>query len=260
MSDNRIRFEDGAGYERMMGKWSQLVGEPFLDWLALPPGLRFADIGCGNGAFTELIAARCAPAAVDGIDPSEGQLAFARQRPVAGMARFQQGDAMALPFVDGSFDAALMALVLFFVPDPARAVQEMRRVTRPGGCVAAYLWDFEGGGFPLQPIQAEMRAMGLQPALPPSVGVAAMPALQAQWQAAALHQVETRVFTVERRFDDFDSFWETSLLGTSMQAGLDRLGPQRAAELRQRVKQRLAPAADGSVTYPAHANAIKGIV
>src|SRR5450631_4595990 len=141
MAEFKIRFDDGAGYERMMGIWSRLAGDIFLDWLAPPPGLRWVDIGCGNGAFTELIVDRCAPAEVQGIDPSEDQLAFARTRPAARVAKFQQGEAMALPFADASFDAAVMALVLFFVPDPAKGVSEMVRVVVPGGAVVTYMWD-----------------------------------------------------------------------------------------------------------------------
>jgi ubiquinone/menaquinone biosynthesis C-methylase UbiE len=80
MTLSPTRFDDGAAYERMMGRWSRLAGEAFLDWLGLPKGLRWLDVGCGNGAFSELIVARCTPAAVHGIDPSEGQLAAARSR------------------------------------------------------------------------------------------------------------------------------------------------------------------------------------
>src|ERR1700675_44222 len=98
MAEQQIRFDDGAAYERMMGIWSRLVGEIFLDWLKLPTGLKCVDIGCGNGAFTEMLVERCAPAEVQGIDPSEGQLAFARTRPAARVAQFRQGGAMALPF------------------------------------------------------------------------------------------------------------------------------------------------------------------
>src|SRR5260370_793074 len=96
--EHQIRYDDGAGYERYMGSWSRLAGEVFLDWLAPRPGLRWIDIGCGNGAFTELLVQRCAPAEIRGIDPSEAQLAFARARPAARGAAFHQGDAMALPF------------------------------------------------------------------------------------------------------------------------------------------------------------------
>ncbi|HSM41082.1 MAG TPA: class I SAM-dependent methyltransferase, partial [Afifellaceae bacterium] len=94
MTDRQIRFEDGAAYERMMGTWSRLAGRVFLDWLAPSQSLRWIDIGCGNGAFTELIVDRCAPAEVHGIDPSEDQLAFAHRRPAGRVAKFRQGDAM----------------------------------------------------------------------------------------------------------------------------------------------------------------------
>jgi ubiquinone/menaquinone biosynthesis C-methylase UbiE len=142
-----IRFDDGASYERMMGVWSRLAGAIFLDWLAPPIGLRWIDVGCGNGAFTELLIERCAPADVQGIDPSEGQLAFARTRPAARPAEFRQGDAMALPFPADSFDAAVMALVLVFVPDPAKGVEEMVRVVNPAArsrltCGTCWVADF----------------------------------------------------------------------------------------------------------------------
>ena len=97
MAEHQIRFNDGAAYERMMGRWSRLAGDIFLDWLKPRAGLRWIDVGCGNGAFTELIVARSAPAEVQGIDPSDGQLAYARTRSGAAMAKFRKGDAMALP-------------------------------------------------------------------------------------------------------------------------------------------------------------------
>src|SRR5579862_6283827 len=115
MSENQIRFVDGGAYEQMMGVWSRLAGQVFLDWLAPRSGLRWLDVGCGSGAFTELVVQRCAPAGIDGIDPSDAQLAFARSRETVGMASFQSGDAMALPFEAGRFDVAVMALVIFFV-------------------------------------------------------------------------------------------------------------------------------------------------
>ena len=146
MVEQKIRFDDGAAYEQMMGIWSRFAGEIFLDWLAPLPGLRWIDVGCGNGAFTELLVERCAPVEVQGIDPSEGQLAFARTRPASRVAEFRQGDAMALPFPADRFDAAVMALVLVFVPDPAKGIAEMVRVVSPGGTVATYMWDMLGGG------------------------------------------------------------------------------------------------------------------
>src|SRR5690242_21250527 len=117
MGETQIRYDDGVAYERMMGAWSRAAGRIFIDWLAPSRGLRWIDVGCGTGAFTELLVERCAPAEVQGVDPSEAQLSFARARPSCQIAKFQQGDALALPFADGSFDAAVMALVIFFVPN-----------------------------------------------------------------------------------------------------------------------------------------------
>lgn len=97
-------FADGEAYERLMGRWSRPVGEQFLDWLDVPNGLRSLDVGCGNGAFTEALLARCAPRAVIAIDPSAGQISFARTRPAAKKKEFRVANAQALPFADDSFD------------------------------------------------------------------------------------------------------------------------------------------------------------
>jgi ubiquinone/menaquinone biosynthesis C-methylase UbiE len=93
MSEQPNFFTDGAAYERLMGRWSALVGEVFPDWLAQPKGLRWLDVGCGNGAFTELIVAHCAPAEVQGLDPSEAQIAYARTRSGVRLTQFRRGDA-----------------------------------------------------------------------------------------------------------------------------------------------------------------------
>ena len=260
MVTNQIRFDDGAAYERYMGKWSQLAGETFLDWLAPKSGLRWLDVGCGNGAFTEMLVARCAPASVQGIDPSEGQLAYARTRPVSRVAQFRQGDAMALPFPDDTFDAAVMPLVIFFVPEPAKGVAEMVRVVRPGGTVATYAWDMEGGGYPGEPIHAEMRAMGLKPLLPPSFGASRMEALRDLWTATGLDAIETREITVQRTFADFDDFWATSLMSGNIGPIVAAISAGDAARLKTRVHARLPADEAGHITYAGRANAVKGCV
>jgi ubiquinone/menaquinone biosynthesis C-methylase UbiE len=169
MAEQPIQFNDGAAYERMMGRWSRLAGDVFLDWLAIESRLRRVDLGCGNGAFTEAVIERCAPSEVAGVDPSQAQLEFARMRAGASFAQFQQGDAMSLPQEDDAFDVAAMALVLFFVPDPAKGLAEIRRVVTPGGMVSAYAWDILSGGVPRNAVQEELRATGLTPPQPPSV-------------------------------------------------------------------------------------------
>ncbi|HKX07667.1 MAG TPA: class I SAM-dependent methyltransferase [Stellaceae bacterium] len=260
MAETQIRFEDGAGYERMMGVWSRLAGNIFIDWVAPSAGLKWIDVGCGNGAFTELLIERCAPAEVQGIDPSEAQLAFARGRPAARMADFHKGDAMALPFSENRFDAAAMALVIFFVPTPAKGIAEMARVVSPGGTVAAYAWDILGGGFPLEPVRAEMRAMGLQPANPPSVSAAALDALQELWTRAGLRDVATREISVERTFADFDDFWATSLLSASLGSAIAGMPTADRERLKAGVRARLTADTAGRITFGARANAVKGRV
>jgi SAM-dependent methyltransferase len=261
MAEQQIRFDDGAGYERMMGKWSRLAGEIFLDWLKPLPGWRWVDVGCGNGAFTELIVERCAPAEIQGIDPSEAQLAYARTRPAArDVAEFRLGDAMALPFADASFDAAAMGLVIFFLADPAKGVAEMARVVCPGGMVATYAWDMLGGGFPLEPIFTELRAMGTTPLLPPSPQASRVEALRDLWKGAGLAAVETREIAVQRTFADYEDFWETSLLGTSLRPTIAALSQADLAQLKERVRARLPADAAGRITCGARANAVKGQV
>ena len=250
----------GAAYERYMGKWSQLAGETFLDWLAPESGLRWLDVGCGNGAFTEMLVERCAPVSVQGIDPSEAQLAYARTRPASRVAQFRQGDAMALPFPDDTFDAAVMPLVIFFVPDPARGVAEMARVVCPGGIVAAYAWDMVGGGFPYEALQVEMRGLGVAVPVPPSPDASRIDAMRDLWTGAGLDAVETREITVQRTFADFDDYWTTILGGPSVGPQLAAMAPADLALLKARMRARLPADATGRITYSARANAVKGRV
>ncbi len=258
MTAQQIRFDDGAAYERLMGKWSQLAGDVFLDWLKPAPGLRWVDVGCGNGAFTEMVVDRCAPMEVQGFDPSEGQLAFARARPAARLAQFRLGDAMAQPYADDSFDIAVMALVIFFVPEPAKGVAEMARVVRPGGTIAAYAWDVLGGGFPLEPLNSELRALGSTPLMPPSVDASRIDAMRQLWKDAGIEAVETREITVQRTFDDFEDFWTTSLMAASLGAKVKEMSAADVESLRSRVRLRLPADANGRITYSARANAVKG--
>jgi len=254
-----IRFQDGAAYEQTMGKWSHLVGGRFLDWVAPPAGLAWVDVGCGNGAFTELLIERCAPSSVDGIDPSEGQLAFARTRAGAAGARFQLGDATALPYADDRFDAAVMALVIFFVPDPVKGVAEMRRVVKPGGLVAAYAWDITRGGAPFEPIWDEMRRLGVEPAQPPSKDVSRMEVLAGLWRDAGLRDVETMEIVVERSFASFEHFW-TVTTAHNVNAAIEAMTGEQQAELKARVRARMPSSAAGRVAFTSKANAVKGRV
>lgn len=260
MTVNEIRFDNGENYERYMGHWSQLAGTIFLDWLAPAHASRWLDVGCGNGAFTEVIVERCAPTSVAGIDPSAEQITFARARHRTGMARFDQGDAMALPYPDDSFDVAVMPLVIFFVPDPAKGVAEMARVVCAGGAVAAYAWDMPGGGFPYEIVHDEMRADGLPIPAPPSPTASRLDVLDALWADANLEAVTTRVITVKRTFASFDDFWTTIQLGPSIGPIFTAMREDALERMRERLRLRLPADANGRITCSAHANAVKGRV
>ncbi|MGQ0686531.1 class I SAM-dependent methyltransferase [Bradyrhizobium sp.] len=258
MTEQVLRFVDGAAYEQNMGIWSRLAGEVFLDWLAPPLGLRWIDIGCGNGAFTELLIARCAPAEVQGIDPSEGQLDYARRRPGLHTAKLLQGDAMAIPFADGRFDAAVMALVLVFVPDPRKGIEEMVRVLGRGGIAATYMWDMLGGGFPLDPILAEMRAIGLSPTRPPRMEASQIEMLRQLWTDAGLEKVETREIAVQRTFANFDEFWSVNLKAPSIGPAVAAMSAPDLDKLREGVRARVPTDSSGRITRTARANAVRG--
>jgi ubiquinone/menaquinone biosynthesis C-methylase UbiE len=165
---------------------------------------------------------------------------------------------MALPFPDNSFDAAAMALVIFFVPDPPAGVAEMTRVVRPGGLVTSYAWDIENGGFPHEPVLAGMRAMGLPPIRPPSFAASRMENLRTLWTDAGLDRIETREIAVQRTFADFDDYWGAALLGASIKATIATMAPDQLQRLKESVRTKLGADHRNPVTLSARANAIRG--
>jgi len=261
MTEPALLFTDGKAYEQIMGRWSRLAGEKFLDWIDPPKGLNWIDVGCGNGAFTEVLMARCKPAAVTGVDPSEGQLAYARTRPGTRGAQFRLADAQSLPFADGSFDAASMALVITFIPDPLKAAKEMARVVRPGGIVGTYMWDFDGGGFPLTPLSTALKSLGVKLPGPVSRDAADRGRMEAIWKEAGLHDVETEIVRVRIAYSGFDDFWDSNSVPIGHTgSAIAAMAPEESARLKAKLRELLPIAADGSIAYDAFANAAKGRV
>ncbi|HEU5274521.1 MAG TPA: class I SAM-dependent methyltransferase [Xanthobacteraceae bacterium] len=261
MSRTSRLFADGEAYERLMGRWSRVAGEIFLEWLDIPANCRWLDVGCGNGAFTEALIERCAPVEIVGLDPSEGQLAFARTRPGARSAKFRIGDAHELPFGEERFDIAIMALVVTYLSEPGKAVSEMARVVRPGGWVATYTWDIPGAGTPVHPIYVAMESLGMAAPRPPAAAASRCDALRALWEDAGLELIETRVIRIPVVYSDFDDFWDANSApaGASGKAIHD-LSPAARERLRARVREQLPLGSDGRIAYESFANAVKGRV
>jgi SAM-dependent methyltransferase len=258
MPEIRPAFDDADAYERYMGRWSRAIGEKFLAWLAPPKDARWLDIGCGTGAFSELIAKACAPKSLSGIDPSPQQVAFAQARlPSAAM---RVADTMALPFEDHEFDVVASALVLHFIPDRGKAFAEMKRVARPGAIVAAYTWERTRtqDHAPSAGMLRGFDAIGVEATRSPSVPEQQIEGLQASAEAAGLSDVATTRIEAAQSFRNFDEYWEVQSLTVSPTGkAVAKLDESERARLRETMQGLLPVASDGSITYSARAVALK---
>jgi SAM-dependent methyltransferase len=196
--------------------------------------------------------------AIEGVDPSEGQLAFARERLATPIANFRQGDAMALPFEDAAFDAAVMALVVFFIPDPFKGASEMARILRPGGLGIAYIWDIVSGGGPSEAIIGQLQKMGFPPPRAPRAESSTPEGLEALWTHAGFVDIKTEVVRARRLFDSFDDYWSTTIGAPNLAPMLATMTPADVSQLKSRVREQVPIEASGRVTIEAHANAIVG--
>jgi ubiquinone/menaquinone biosynthesis C-methylase UbiE len=142
---SEFNVQNAAGYEQLMGRWSQRLAPLFIDFVGVSDGEKILDVGCGTGSLTFALAGAADVSEIAAIDYSPVFVEEASRRNTDRRIKIRQGDACALPFEGGSFDRALALLVLHFVPDSGKAVAEMRRVVRPGGVVAAAVWDHLGG-------------------------------------------------------------------------------------------------------------------
>jgi SAM-dependent methyltransferase len=204
----------GDAYEPYVGRWSRLVAREFVAWLGVAGGAAWLDVGCGTGALSQTVLEAADPAAVVGVDPSLGFLAHARAR-LGGRVRLAVADARRLPLADARIDAAVSGLVLNFVPDPAAAVAEMARVTRPGGRVAAYVWDYAGRMELIRrlwEVAAALDAAAAELDEGRRFRLCRPEPLARLLRDAGLIEVAGRPIEVPTSFRDFDDYW-TPFLG-----------------------------------------------
>jgi SAM-dependent methyltransferase len=254
----------GAAYEPYVGRWSRAVAVEFLRWLGVQGGMRWLDVGCGTGALSEAILRDQAPEAVLGVDPSEPFLGYARQRVTDARAAFRQGDAQALPVADGGFDAVVAGLVLNFVPDQPGAAAELRRAARPGGRVAAYVWDYAEG------MQMMRRFWDAAVALDPEgaggkdealrFALCRPEPLQALFEGAGMREVAVRAIEVPTVFGNFEDLWTPFLAGGAPAPAYAMALPEaRRVALRERLRETLPTGPDGRISLSARAWAVRGV-
>ena len=260
MTNQEIVFSDGEAYNKFMGVWSRIVGSKFLDWLSPEADQKWIDIGCGTGAFTEQIFSNCKPQEVHGVDPSDAQLSFAQSQKSLERAHFQVGDATDLPFGPDRFDVSTMALVIFFVPEPEKGLEEMKRVVRPGGVVSAYAWDMLDGGFPAASIHSVLRMKGIEYPLPPSAEASRMENLKSLWNAAGLSSIEGRKIICERSFENFEEFWGLTSSSPALQPVWKILDASEIADIKNSTKENLKIKDGENLIVSSWVNAIKGNV
>jgi SAM-dependent methyltransferase len=256
---------DGDGYELTMGRWSERLAASFLDFAGTRDGERVLDVGCGTGRLALAVGGRSAPSEVRAIDLAPAYIDYARRRNRDPRVIFDLGDACAMKFADRTFDRVLSLLMLHFVPQATQAIAEMRRVAKPGGVVAACVWDVRGGfvanriffdtAAALDPKANERRARSYtRPMTKPGE-------LARAWQDAGLQDVVDTSLGIRMEFTSFEDYW-------APYDGREGPGAEYAATLGKAERARLIDAVraayldgepDGPRSYAALAWAVKGI-
>jgi len=257
-------FSAGDAYERFMGRWSRKIAVPFVQFAKVESGDVILDVGSGTGAVTSAVAAVSPSSRIVGIDPSSGFVEFARAHHPGAFIRFEVGDAQQLQFADRSFTRALSLLNLNFIPDPGKALQEMSRVTQPGGTVAAAVWDYGQGMEMLRAFWDEAVALNRDADARDErhMPLSAEGELAALFRKQGLQEIVNEALTVETRFSSFDDYWLPFL---------DRQGPAGAyaaslragdaEQLRLRLRRRLlGDGPDAPIVLRARAWAVRGTV
>lgn len=253
-------WSQGQSYEHYMGRWSRRIAAEFLGWLAPPADQDWLEIGCGTGALTSAILTAGAPRLIIATDASSDFVTHAQAAVEDDRVRYLVADALSLPSEESSVDIVASALVLNFITDKPAALAEMRRVLRPGGQIAFYVWDYPGGGIGF--IDAFWKAAAeIDPdatALDESARFAfcTRNGLAVLCQEAGIPGADVVPIEVDTSFPDFESFWHPFSLGAGPAPGYcKRLPDDKRMQLKKRLAEKLRT--DGPISLPARAWAVK---
>lgn len=255
------RWAGGESYDLFMGRWSRLLAESFLNWLAVPPRRHWLEIGCGTGALTAQACERSQPASVVAIDSSPQFVAHARASIQQPQVHFLVAGIDALPRRPAGYDAVVSSLVLNFLPDPNAAVAAMRDVASDGGLVAACVWDYASGmGFLRRFWDAAVALDSAARVHDEGVRfpICSPRALEAVFRGAGLRRVRVDALQIPTRFRDFEDYWRPFVGGPGPAPGyLSSLPDEKQRALAERVEATLPRETDGSILLTATAWAVR---
>jgi SAM-dependent methyltransferase len=264
MSRLQDTWSTGDSYEQYVGRWSRQVARDFLPWLDVSPRSRWLDVGCGTGALSDTILQQQDPESVTGIDQSAGFIDYARKHVPDPRAHFETGDALHIQLEQKNFDAAVSGLMLNFLSHPEAAVSGMRDVVRPGGVVAAFVWDYADKMefmrcFWDAAIHTDPSAVGLDegrrfPLCNPA-------ALEELFRAASLNNVNTTAIDIPTVFASFEDFWQPFMGGQGpAPTYVESLSEEQRGKLRDYLRSLCSFTPQGGISLVARAWAVRGMV
>jgi trans-aconitate methyltransferase len=252
----------GIAYERFMGRWSTLVAHKFLSWLDIAPARTWLDVGCGTGALTRLILESYQPREIIAIDSSADFISHAQCSVINPSVHFKVGMAQSLDFDSNSIDISVSGLVLNFVPQPKDAILEMLRVTRPGGTIGVFLWDYADGMQFLRyfwdaAVEIDDNAREHDEGI--RFPVCRKGQLESLVKEAGLRQVEATGIEIKTVFQNFDDYWQPFLgnVGAAPRF-LMSMDQKYRQKLEDKLRASLPINDDGSISLDARAWAVKG--